>query len=162
MFDVSNGLSTLFMSESSAESCARDASHMRTALFVMPMSTPGRNTVSRNICDVSEPSVIVRNDVNEVSANRSTRERGSEQLEFAGSERELWHKRAVDFSRQPNLSMRGEEAPAFPLEKHQKQHVTANDTDYGTGSIDLQFVAKGCSIHRQCRHTAVRAMKQPK
>ena len=90
-----------------------------------------------NICHVSEPSVVVRHHIDKVSTDRSARERRSEQFKFAGFQRQLWDKRAVNLSRQPNFSMRGEEALAFPLEKQQKQYISANHTDQDAGRIHL-------------------------
>src|SRR5437868_13450364 len=93
--------------------------------------------VPGNVCDVSEPSVAVCNHIDKVSTDRSARERCSEQFKFAGFQRQLWDKRAVNLSREPNFSMRGEEAFAFPLEKQQKQYISATHTDQDAGRIHL-------------------------
>ncbi len=58
--------------------------------------------------------------------------------------------------------MRGEEALAFPLEKHQKQHIPTDDRDQGAGGIHPYFVLECRSIHHQVRHIAMHVMKQPK
>ena len=49
----------------------------------MLMSTPGRDTVARDVRDVSEPAAIRYNHIDKVSTDCSTRKRSSEELKFA-------------------------------------------------------------------------------
>jgi hypothetical protein len=79
----------------------------------------------RYIRDVREPATIRGDHTDKISPTAPLGKEAPKNSNSLVLNDTSGNKRAVNFSRQPDFSMRGEETPAFALEKQQKQQACA-------------------------------------